>query len=45
VLLEWAISYFTYSRGARLITYDRPVHLPAGPATAGAGSAMEIGIR
>ncbi len=30
VLLEWGISYFTYSRGARLITYDRPGHVPAG---------------
>jgi NADH dehydrogenase len=45
VLLEWAISYFTYSRGARLITYDRPVHMPAGPAAAGARPATEAGIR
>lgn len=32
VLLEWAISYFTYSRGARLITYDRPSGAPDAPA-------------
>ncbi|HLS47281.1 MAG TPA: NAD(P)/FAD-dependent oxidoreductase [Gemmatimonadales bacterium] len=34
VLLEWAISYFTYSRGARLITFDRPGHVPAGASPA-----------
>jgi NADH dehydrogenase len=29
VLLEWAWSYFTYSRGARLITGER--ELPCAP--------------
>ncbi|HEU4828934.1 MAG TPA: NAD(P)/FAD-dependent oxidoreductase [Gemmatimonadales bacterium] len=42
VLLEWAISYFTYSRGARLITYDRPGHVPAGARAVGSEPPAEV---
>ena len=45
VLLEWGISYFTYSRGARLITYDRPGHVPAGARPVGAEPPVEAGSR
>ena len=45
VLLEWGISYFTYSRGARLITYDRPGHVPAGAAPVGATPPTEAASR
>jgi NADH:ubiquinone reductase (H+-translocating) len=39
VMIQWAWSYFTYERGARLITGN--THLPgwSGPGSAGAGSA------
>ena len=47
VLLQWAYSYFTYQRGARIITGEvgsgtstRPLRdLPAGPAEAGSAAA------
>ena len=45
VLLEWGISYFTYSRGARLITYDRPGHVPAGARPVGAEPPAEVASR
>ena len=45
VLLEWAISYFTYSRGARLITYDRPGHVPAGARPVGSQPPAEAALR
>lgn len=45
VLLEWGISYFTYSRGARLITYDRPGHVPAGARAVGSEPPAEVEAR
>ena len=45
VLLEWAISYFTYSRGARLITYDRPGHMPGLAGAPRGAPPVEAGAR
>ena len=38
VLIQWAWSYLTYARGARLITEESPLTPPAGLPPAGAGA-------